>query len=400
MSQYRYRAIDSSGQIVVGKLDASNPSDLESRLKRMQLDLINGAPARQHRRSGGAGVSRRHLINFCFHLAQLTQSGIPILEGLRDLRDSLDNPRLREVLAGTIESIEGGKTLSQALAEHPRVFDHVFTSLIRAGEDSGRLPEVLKGLVESLKWVDELSSQTKKLLLYPAFMGTVVVAVALFMIVYLVPRMVGFITGMGQKLPTHTRVLIAVSNVVVDYWYLMLGVPVLLVAGAILLLRANAGTRYRFDAIKLGLPMIGTIWRKLILSRFADVFAMMYASGIPVLDALRATEGVVGNRVIRRGLERVAALIAEGRGISAAFEDVGLFPPLAVRMLRVGETTGALDTALVNVSYFYGRDVRESIARVQTMIEPVLTLFVGFVLGWVMLAVFGPIYDAVAGLKM
>jgi type IV pilus assembly protein PilC len=390
----------SSGRIVFGKLDALNPGDLESRLRRIQLDLISGVPALAVQRSRGRRISRRQLINFCFHLAQLTQAGIPIIEGLRDLRDSLENPALREVLAGVLESIEGGKTLSQALAEHPRMFDRVFTGLIRAGEDTGKLSDVLKGLVESLKWQDELASQTQKLLLYPAFMGSVVLAVTLFMIVYLVPRMVGFITGMGQQLPTHTRILIAVSHLVVDYWYVVLGLPLLLVTGALLLFRWNAGIRYRFDAIKLSLPIFGTIWRKLTLSRFADVFAMMYASGIPVLDALRATEGVVGNRVIRRGLERVAALIAEGRGISAAFEDVGLFPPLAVRMLRVGETTGGLDTALVNVSYFYGRDVRESIARIQTMVEPAMTLLVGFILGWVMLAVFGPIYDAVAGLKM
>jgi type IV pilus assembly protein PilC len=174
----------------------------------------------------------------------------------------------------------------------------------------------------------------------------------------------------------------------------------MMLAGTMLLLRRSADCRYRFDTLKLSLPVFGTIWRKVVLSRFANVFAMMYASGIPVLDALRATEGVVGNRAIRQGLEQVGNLIAEGRGIAAAFEETGLLPPLAVRMLRIGETTGALDTALVNVSYFYGRDVREAIARMQAMIEPVLTLIVGLILGWVMLAVFGPIYDAVAGLKL
>jgi type IV pilus assembly protein PilC len=259
---------------------------------------------------------------------------------------------------------------------------------------------VLKNLVESLKWQDELASQTKKLIMYPAFMGTVVIGVVLFMMIYLVPKMVGFITSMGQQLPLHTKILIATSNIFVNYWYLVIGLPVLVVAGLAFLVRTNADARYRFDEYKLRLPLVGTIQRKIILSRFAGVFAMMYSSGISILDSLRATEGVVGNRVIRRGLERVGEMIAEGQSITVAFQNVGLFPPLVVRMLRVGENTGGLDTALINVSYFYGRDVKESIGRVQAMIEPVMTIVVGLILGWVMLSVLGPIYDAITKLKV
>jgi type IV pilus assembly protein PilC len=397
---FAYKAMNADGRIVLGRLDAINPIDLELRLKRMELDFIKGNPIRQAGMFTSQGTSRRELINFCFHLEQLTRAGVPIVDGLTDLRDSLENPHFREIVAGMLESIDGGKTLSQAMSEHPSAFDGVFVSLIAAGENTGKLQEVLTNLVESLKWQDELAAQTKKLILYPAFMGTVVVAVVLFMMVYLVPKMVGFIKGTGHQLPLHTKILLAVSDIFVNYWYLVLGLPLLAVAIIAILVRTNPHARYRLDEAKLRLPIIGDILRKVILSRFAGVFAMMYASGISILDSLRATQGVVGNQVIGKGLERVGEMIADGQGITVAFQNVGLFPPLVLRMLRVGENTGALDTALVNVSYFYSRDVRESISRVQTLIEPVLTVILGVVLGWVMLSVLGPIYDTITKMKM
>jgi len=398
MPLYSYKAMDPNGRITFGRIDAINAVDLELRLKRMNLDLIDGAPMKQGG-FGGMKITRRELIAFCFHLEQLSRAGVPIIESLTDLRDSLENPRFREVLADLIESVEGGKTLSQALEAHPKVFDGVFISLVRAGEETGNLSEVLHNLTESLKWQDELAAQTKKLVMYPAFLGVVVVLVTLFMMLYLVPKMVGFIRNMGQELPIHTQILIATSNFFVDFWYVVIGLPILLAAGIAVAVRASPNARYRFDAAKLGFPWIGEILKKIILSRFAGVFAMMYASGISVLDSIRTTQGIVGNVVIREGLEKVEQMIGDGQNITVAFQNVGLFPPLVIRMLRVGENTGSLDTALTNVSYFYNRDVRESIARVQAMIEPAMTLVVGVILGWVMLSVLGPIYDTITKLN-
>ena len=398
MPLHAYKAMDQDGKVVHGRMDALNLVDLEMRLRRMDLDFIDGDQVRQGG-FGGSNIGRRELIAFCFHLEQLTRAGVPIIESLIDLRDSLENPRFREVLADLIESVEGGKTLSQSLASHPRIFDGVFVSLIQAGEETGNLPQVLHNLTESLKWQDELAAQTKKLVMYPAFLAIVVVLVTLFMMLYLVPKMVSFLKNMGQELPLHTQILIATSNFFVDYWYLVIGLPVLLAIGIAVAIRSNPNARLRFDAAQLSLPWIGEIFRKIILSRFAGVFAMMYASGISVLDSIRTTQGIVGNTVIRDGLQRVEEMIGEGQNITVAFQNVGLFPPLVIRMLRVGENTGSLDTALTNVSYFYNRDVRESIARVQSLIEPAMTIIVGLILGWIMLAVLGPIYDTISKLK-
>lgn len=396
---FAYKAMDPNGRIANGQMEAANLIDLEMRLKRIDLDFIKGDPVKKGGMMNSGKVPRPELINFCFHLEQLTRSGVPILEGLTDLRDSISHPQFKQVLAGMIESIEGGKTLSQAMLEHPRTFDEVFISLIRAGEDTGNLPGVLQSLVDSLKWQDELAAQTKKLIMYPAFLGIVVVLVTFFMMIYLVPKMAGFIKNMGQELPMQTKVLMATSDFFVNFWYVILLAPIIVTVALFVWIRKNSVARRHFDGFKLKIPFVGVILRKIILSRFAGIFAMLYASGISIIDAIHTTENVVGNVVIREGLVRAGQMIADGQNVTAAFQNINLFPPLVIRMLRVGENTGGLDKALINVSYFYNRDVKESIEKVQAMIEPAMTMIVGVILGWVMIAVLGPIYDIIAKLK-
>lgn len=400
MPLFTYKAIDTQGKNVAGRVEAVNLFDLEQRLARMGLDLVVGGPSTHRTRLiGGGRVARQDLINFCFHLEQLAGAGVPVIEGLVDLRESVENPRFREVVSGLVEAIEGGRNLSGALAEYPEVFSKVFVSLVRSGEQTGRLPEVLKSLTESLKWEDELAAQTKKLMLYPAFVGSIVLLVTFFLMIYLVPQMTGFIRNMGQDIPLQTRILIAVSGFFVDYWWVVVAAPFMAWAGLKIAMRNNPAVEYTIDHYKLNLPLIGPILRKIILSRFASSFAMMYASGITVLDAIRSCEEIVGNKPLENALRIAGQQIAEGKNMTAAFTDLGLFPPLVIRMLRIGENTGGLDRALLNVSYFYNREVRESIGRVQAMIEPALTLLLGAILGWVMLSVLGPVYDAISKMK-
>ena len=400
MPLYTYKAIDSIGKSVLGRVDAANLFDLEQRLSRMGLDLVTGAPTRQTSRIvGGGKITRQDLINFCFHLEQLTGAGVPIVEGLIDLRDSIENPRFKEVAGGLVESIQGGRTLSQALADYPEVFGRVFTSLVRSGEQTGKLPEVLKSLTESIKWEDELSAQTKKMLMYPAFVGSIVLLVTFFLMIYLVPQMTAFIKNMGQDLPLQTVLLIHVSNFCVNYWWLILATPPSIFFGLRFAARTNPSIEFRLDRYKLQLPIIGPVLRKIILSRFTSSFAMMYASGITVLDAIRSAEEILGNRPLEEALRSAGQQIADGKGMTSAFQDVGLFPPLVIRMLKIGENTGGLDTALLNVSYFYNREVKESIGKMQAMIEPLLTVVLGALLGWVMVSVLGPVYDTISKMK-
>ncbi|HET7199122.1 MAG TPA: type II secretion system F family protein [Burkholderiales bacterium] len=399
MPLFTYKAVDARGKNVFGRVEAVNLFDLEQRLARMDLDLISGAPSRQKTRLLGGRIARPDLINFCFHLEQLASAGVPVMEGLVDLRESIENPRFREVVSGVIESIEGGRSLSQALGEFPEVFSKVFVSLVRSGEQTGKLSEVLKSLTESLKWEDELAAQTKKLIMYPAFVGSVVILVTFFLMIYLVPQMVGFIRNMGQAIPLQTRILMVVSDIFVDYWWAIIATPFLAWFGVKFAARSNPALEYAIDHYKISMPLIGPILRKIILSRFASSFAMMYASGITVLDAIRSCEEIVGNKALEQALRTAGQQIADGKNLTAAFQELELFPALVIRMLRIGENTGGLDRALLNVSYFYNREVREAIGKLQAMIEPVLTVVLGLVLGWVMLAVLGPVYDAISKMK-
>jgi type IV pilus assembly protein PilC len=399
MALYSYKAINGRGKSLAGQIEAINLIDLELRLQRMGLDLIVGGPARKRANMFKGAIGRPELINFCFHLEQLTSAGVAILEALTDLRDSVENPRFREVISGLIESIQGGQGLSAAMADYKDVFPVVFANLIRAGEETGRMSQVLKSLAENLKWEDELIAQTKKLLMYPAFVGSIVLAVTMFLMIYLVPQMIGFIQGTGQAIPLQTRILIQVSGFFIGYWWAVLLAPVIAFAGIKLALTRSPAFRYRFDNFKLNVPLLGPIQRKIILSRFASIFAMMYSSGITILDCIKSSEEIAGNLVIREGLARAGQQIAEGKNVSTAFHDVGLFPPLVIRMLRVGESTGKLDNALLNVSYFYNRDVKDAIGKVEVMIEPAMTVILGALLGWVMLSVLGPIYDSVSKMK-
>ncbi|MGH8597765.1 MAG: type II secretion system F family protein, partial [Gammaproteobacteria bacterium] len=397
---FRYKAMDERGRILRGKVDAVNSADLEVRLSRMGLDLLNFSQLKSARQAvTGSGIRTVDLITFCFHLDHLIRAGVPILEGLGDLRDTLDNKRLRQVTAAMIESIEGGKNLSGAMADFPAVFDTVFVSLIRAGEQSGRLPEVMQKIIENLKWRDEQTSYTKKLLLYPAIVSVVIVVVLFFLMLYVVPQLVSFLGTMGQTLPLQTRALIATSGFLSTYWYVVAAAPLMAIGGIWAALRLNPDFAQRFDHALLRLPLIGPILKKIIITRVCNVFAIMYTSGITVLDCMHTGEDVAANRAVQVALRDAGRMIADGGGISASFAATGLFPPLVVRMLRVGENTGALEEALNNVTYFFTRDVRDSIIKLQTLILPVVTILLGILVLWIMSSILGPIYDLFTQIK-
>ncbi|HEY6528189.1 MAG TPA: type II secretion system F family protein [Cellvibrionaceae bacterium] len=397
MAQFKYKAVDKSGVLAKGRTQAANLLDLEHRLMQQGQDLItceeiksNGMFRGRHK------LTRRDVINMVFQLEQLTKSGVPLLEGLADLRDSTVAGYYHDVLASLVESIEGGKTFSAALADFPQDFDTVFIALIAVGEETGELPKILKDMGETLRWTDELIAATVKIIIYPAIVAVVVFAVAAFLMIYLVPKIVPFVKEMGAEVPIHTLALIAVSDFFIHYWWLLILLPAALTAVFKAAVKKSPALRLKFDGIKLRLPIFGQISFKIKLARFASYMALLYASGITVLRALEICQALVDNTVMAAAIERAGRSIAEGSSISESFARLGLFPPLVVRMLKVGEHTGNLDEALLNVSYFYNREVQEAIATIEPAISPILTVVMGTLLGWIMLSVLGPVWDAVS----
>ena len=398
MPLYRYRAISASGKISKGESNALNEQDLAAQLKKIDLDLIRAQTIKNQislRR-----LARRDLINFLFQLEMLLRAGVPILSILADLRDTTEVLKIRNLCASLYEMIDSGSTLSEALAANPGVFPELVVNLIRAGEATGQLPDVLNEIVNSLKWQDELLAKTRQILIYPAFVTLVVSMVVIFLMTYLVPQIVGFVANMGGSIPIQTRLLIMISDAFVRYGWIIIPAPAIIFILLALLTKTSRRAKRILHAAELRLPYIGAIIKKIMLARASDTLGLTYRTGIPLLDGLIYCSNVTGNLIVKEAIEHARTAIANGAPISRGFADQKLFPALIIRMIKTGEETGDLTGALKNISYFYNRDINDSIARMQSLIEPALTILLGIMLGWIMTAVLGPIYDTISRIRL
>ena len=398
MATYHYKAITKAGAPRSGRMEATNETDLELRLSRMGLDLINFKT-----RSNSTVLFRRKqtsrvdLITFSFHLEQLIRSGVPLTEALKDLRDSNTHPSLQAIVSQLIEDIESGKTFSQALEKFPSVFDSIYCSMVKVGEHSGKLEDVLQDLAEMTRWQDELAARLKRVLIYPLFVFGVLSIVLLFVMTYLVPQLLSFLEATQYELPWHTATLLFVSSLFSEFWLLLILIPIALLLTAKFLPQHSTRFRYWLDKKMLNAWLIGPILLRIKLARFANYMAMLFSSGISVLESIDLGRQLVDNAVLEASLKTVRQQISDGETISNSFSNVGFFPNLVVRMLRVGEVSGALDKALLQISYFYNRESNESIARLEQFLAPTLIILIAAVMSWVILSVIGPMYDALIG---
>ena len=265
MPDYKFRTIDAAGKIRSDTMVASNSMELEKRLSSMGFDLLSYKEQSKAKRSAlhSKSISRRELINFTFHIEQLVKSGVPLIDSLKDIRDSIDYNHFTDVLQTIIDDIEGGKTFSLALAEHPAIFDKVYVTLVRVGEETGQLAEVLKDLADTIRWQDELMSQTKKIMIYPAIVTVIVLMVVSFLMMYLMPQLLPFIKNLGTEIPLHTKILIDISDVFVNYWYIVFSLPVIFIFALKFASRNNEGVRFYLDSIKLKIWLFGPLLTKL-----------------------------------------------------------------------------------------------------------------------------------------
>ncbi len=400
MAVFAYKAIDPTGKTLTGTMPANNERELEARLRNSGLELIR-AKSQQASRRGSSKVPRKELINFCFHMEQTLRGGVLLTEALSDLIEGIEHQKMRDALSVILELVREGSPLSKALNEFPDLFDEVFIGLIQAGEEAGTLPQAFGKLGTGLRWSDELASQVSKMMLYPSFTIAVLFGVAFFMLLYLVPQLAGFIKSAVGELPMQTKVLLALSDFVVSHWGKILLTPVIIAAGLWAAHRySSEEARTKLDRMKFRLPIVGSVIEKVALARFTSLFSMLYASGVPILRSLEVCKAAAGNRHLALAINNVHELIVGGKGLSQAFEVSGLFPNLVLRMVKIGESTGEIDKSLDNVSYFYNREIQERIGKIQSMIEPMLTVTLGLMMGWLMMSVLGPIYDILGKMKI
>lgn len=390
--QFSFKALDARQQIVTGQMQAPDREALAQQLQRQELDLLS---ARRLRSPASSKPSRRDLIDFCFHVEHLLNAGIPLLDALQDLSQGSDSRNLRQLSTRLAAAVIGGKSLSAALQSEVGETEPALVGIIRAGELSGRLPDILHRLGNNLRQSEALAAGTRQLLLYPAVAGGLVAAASAFLMIFLVPQIRGFLEESGQPLPLHTRLLFVVSDFLTGYWPYVISAPVvllLLLAGA---LRYHPALRLRLDQLALDAPLTGRVNRRLAVARLSDLLALLYTTGIPLLEALDAVRASSSNRVVRQALQRIHHAVEQGSSLAEAFARHDIFPPLLVRMLQIGEKTGGLDKALNNIAQRYEREAREAIAILQTLLEPALTLCIGILLGWIMLATMQPIYGII-----
>ncbi len=399
MPSYTYTAINEMGRKVRGTVIADNELDLEDRLKQVNLDLVEAKSQKASKLAKRGRVKVKDLIILCMHLEQLDRAGVPLHDALADVRDASESPRLRDVLTGVYESVKNGNLLSQALNLYPKVFNDVFVGLVASGEQTGNLSESFTHLADHLKWSADISRKIKKATRYPAVLLVVISGVISVLMLFVVPKLVDFLIAQGFSLPIHTRALIATAYAFEHYWYIILGVPLGTIMGIIIGYRTSEEFAYKVDVIMLKVPLIGPVVRKIDMARFTHFFAVMFNSGIDILEALNGGKGVVNNRVLRDSVELVKTNVTDGNSLTSSLRLSNQFPNLVIRMVKVGEDSGNMKEALENVNFFYNREVNDAVDAMVGAIQPILTVVMGAIIFWVIAAVFGPLYESFSKIK-
>lgn len=379
---------------------AANEVDLHNQLQTAGLELVQCSPL--DRRKGmfdsltflQKKVKVRDLIQLFLHMEQMQSAGVPLLSALGDIRDTTEHDQLRDIMSEIYRDVSDGSSLSEAMALHPKVFTNLYISLIASGEETGDLTASYRQLIKYLKWVDAMQVKVRKATRYPIMVTFVVILTVVIMMTIVVPQIVGFIRNLDQEVPWYTSGLVATSDFFVDFWWLVLSAPVFLFILYKILKRSSDEIAYRFDLWALNMPIFGPLIRKINIARFAQTFGALFASGIDVLHSLEASRKTVDNLAIIEALEGVQEQVHAGSPLSEAFNASGEFPSMVVRMLKVGEESGNLTAVLDQVAEFYTNDVDEAIQALIAMIEPFLTVFLGGMILWIAVAVFGPIYSS------
>lgn len=393
------------GRPVRGVMGAASETDLYARLQSGGIEMIKCSLLEKKKGPlAGLGLSKkvkvRDLIQLFLHMEQMQSAGVPLLDSLADIRDTTEQDNLRDMMAEIHRDVSEGSSLSESLAQHPKVFTNLYISLIAAGEETGDLTGSYLQLIKYLKWVDKMQAKVRKATRYPTILVVVVIATVVIMMGFVVPQIVGFIKNLDQELPFYTTSLMATSEFFQAYWWAVLATPVILAMMWFTSRRMSADIAYRQDVFLLTTPVFGPLIRKINIARFSQTFGALFASGIDVLQGLEHSRKTVNNLAILDALDGVREQVKAGSPLSEAFNASGEFPSMVVRMLKVGEESGNLTVVLDQVAEFYTADVDEAVEGLIAMIEPFLTALLGGMILWIAVAVFGPIYSSFENLDI
>jgi general secretion pathway protein F len=401
MPHFKYKATERSGKVSAGVIEAANQSAVIQKLKDQMLIPISieatqakktGASADMDIRKYFARVRLRDVMDFTAKLSTLMDAGVPLDRSLAISSELTDNPKMQGIVRDIRRKVQGGASFGDALSRHPKVFSRLYINMVRSGEAGGVLETILQRLTGFLEESETLRQEIVSQSIYPVLLITVSSIVVVLMVTFVLPKFTVIFESMGADIPLPTKILVTVTNFFKNSWYFILGALIIAIAMFRKYIQSKEG-RLKWDSIKLKLPMVGGLLLKIEVARFARTLGTLVRSGVPILQALSIVKETVGNRVISNSLLSVYAKLKEGGGLSNPLNETGCFPPLAVHMIAVGEETGSFETMLIKVADTYENDVRVTIKRVMSAVEPLMIVLMGGIVGFIVFAMLLAVFN-------
>jgi type IV pilus assembly protein PilC len=405
MSTYAFRAIDVAGIPSRGELEAETKSQVTEQLRQKGLIVLDVSETSEAFKFESLldrfrGIGMRELAVFARQFATLVASGMPMLRSLYTLEDQTEDERLADAIKSVRQDVEAGSSLADAMEKRPNVFDPLFRSMVRSGEGSGRLEEALERVAFHLEKMDALRRQIRSAMMYPAFVLVLAAVITMAVVAFIVPIFAGIFEelaaenpGESSELPLLTRITMGVSNVITGYWFIWIPATVAGVIGFLQWKKTDRG-RVQWDRVKLRIPFhIGDIVKKVSLARWSRTFSGTVSSGVPILQSIKITGQTSGNALIEQAMDDVYASVKAGGTIAHPIENNELFPPMVAHMVAVGEETGQLENMLTKVSDFYETEVDAKVKALTSLLEPVMIVVVGGIVGFIVISMYLPIFE-------
>jgi type IV pilus assembly protein PilC len=398
---FKWSGRTKQGEERAGEMEASDAAAVEVRLRQNGIEpvKVRKKPKELHLSIPGiGGVTSKDILVFTRQFSVMIDAGLPLVQALDILGSQADNPTFKKVLLQVKGRVEAGSTFADALAEHPKVFDQLFVQLTRAGEIGGILDTILQRLGAYIEKNEKLARRVKGAMVYPGVVLTIAVGVLVVLLAFVTPTFEKMFKDFGGSMPAPTQFMIDLSHGLLDYWYWYVAVPIAFVV-AFKLFVNNPKGRDLWDSFVLKTPLFGPLIRKVAVARFTRTLGTMLSSGVPILDALEIVAKSAGNKTIERSILYVRAKISEGKNIAGPLAETKVFPPMVVQMIGVGEATGAMDTMLNKVADFYDDEVDVAVGALTSMLEPLMMVFIGGMVGGFMVAMYLPIFSIAGNIK-
>ncbi len=395
MPVFTYKGKTLAGTLVSGELKAKNRGDLERVLrgKKILVTSLSTRPSQINLRIG-TGIKKVHISRFTRQFATMIGAGLPMVQCLEILSQQMESAALRRIVGEVKESVQAGTTLAEALSRHKKVFDDLYVNMVDAGEIGGALDTILVRLAVYREKADALVRKVKGAMVYPVVVMTVAIGVTFIMLTYIVPIFAKMFEGLGAELPAPTQFVLSLSAFLRANILTGVGLLIALLIGYRYYSKTSNG-RLNIDRAKLRLPLLGDLIRKTAVARFSRTLATLISSGVSILDALDITARTSGNRVIHDAIKKSVVSIAEGETITQPLKVSKVFPPMVIQMISVGEKTGGLDEMLTKVADFYDEEVDAAVAALTSVIEPIIIVFMGIVIGGILIAMYLPMFDII-----